>query len=266
MKFASQSVSKLKKYVNKWLQIGLILTFILTASCSEQKHYVAAISGVEIPITDTLTSDLSIENYIRPYREHIDKDLGTVLAYAPVTLDKSGLYESSIGALMADATLRQANPIFKARTTKDIDIVLLNNGGIRAILPKGEVTTRTAFQIMPFENKVIVAELPAAAVLELIQYFIAEKQPHPLAGLTFAIEKDNNPSDIRIGGEKLDASKTYNVATSDYLINGGDRMYFFKKSIKNVDIDYNLRNIMIDYFKAHDTIKAEGRIQIKVKS
>jgi 2',3'-cyclic-nucleotide 2'-phosphodiesterase (5'-nucleotidase family) len=33
-----------------------------------------------------------------------------------------------------------------------MDIVLLNHGGIRSIIPKGEVTTRTAFEIMPFET------------------------------------------------------------------------------------------------------------------
>jgi 2',3'-cyclic-nucleotide 2'-phosphodiesterase (5'-nucleotidase family) len=36
---------------------------------------------------------------------------------------------------------------------------LLNNGGIRAILPLGNVTTRTAFQIMPFENTMVVIAL-----------------------------------------------------------------------------------------------------------
>ena len=263
MKFASHSVSKLKKYANNWLQIGLILTFILTSSCSEQKHYVRSISGVEIPIRDTLKSDLAISDYIKPYREHIDKDLNTILSYSPATLDKSGAWQTTVGNLMADATMDNGNRIFKARTSKQVDIVLLNLGGIRSILPKGDVTIRTAFELMPFENKVIVAELPGTAILEMIDYIISEKKAHPLAGMTFTIDKNNKPQDIRIGGKQFDPSKNYNVATSDYLITGGDRMYFFKKSIKNTDIDYKLRNIMIDYFTMQDTIPVLLDIRIK---
>ena len=263
MKLASHSVSKLKKYANNWLQIVLILTFIFTVSCSEQKHYVRAVTGVEIPISDTLKSDANIENYIKPYREHIDKDLNTVLSYSPITLDKSGAWQTTVGNLMADATLEHAGKIFKSRTANSVDLVLLNIGGIRSILPKGDVTTRTAFELMPFENKVIVAELPGTAILEMIDYIISEKKAHPLAGMTFTIDADNKAQDILIGGKPFNAAKTYYVATSDYLITGGDRMYFFKKSIKNTDIDYKLRNIMIDYFKNHDTIPVPTDIRIK---
>lgn len=262
MKFASHSVSKLKKYANKWLQIGLILTFIITSSCSEQKHYIRAITGVEIPILDTLKSDATIEEYIKPFREHIDKDLNTVLSYAPVTLDKSGAWQTTVGNLMADATLECANRIFNSRTSNNIDLVLLNIGGIRSILPKGNVTTRTAYELMPFENKVIIAELPGSAIVEMIDYIISEKKAHPLSGMTFTIDTDNKPHDIRIGGKPFDLNKSYYVATSDYLITGGDRMYFFQKSIKNTDIDYKLRNVMIDYFKDHDTIPVLTNIRI----
>ena len=81
--------------------------------------------------------------------------------------------------------------------------------------------------------------------------------------MTFTIDKNNKAKDILIGGKPFDSSKTYSVATSDYLITGGDRMYFFKKSVKNTDIDYKLRAIMIDYFKEQDTIPVLTDIRIK---
>lgn len=263
MKFALHSVSKLKKYANSCLHIGLILTFIFISSCSQQKQYITAISGVEIPISDSLKSDEKIDQYIKPFRDHIDQDLGKILSYAPVTLDKSGKWQTTVGNLMADATIDHANRIYKSRTSKNVDLVLLNIGGIRSILPKGDVTTRTAFELMPFENKVIVAELPGSAILEMIDYLISEKKAHPLSGMTFTINKNNTAKDIRINGQPFDINRTYNVATSDYLVTGGDRMYFFKKSIKNTDIDYKLRSIMIDYFKEKDTIPTLTDIRIK---
>jgi 2',3'-cyclic-nucleotide 2'-phosphodiesterase (5'-nucleotidase family) len=60
---------------------------------------------------------------------------------------------------MADVTLKRGNIVLKLMKKDSIDICLLNNGGIRAILPLGNVTTRTAFQIMPFENTMVVIAL-----------------------------------------------------------------------------------------------------------
>jgi hypothetical protein len=44
------------------------------------------------------------------------------------------------------------------------------------------------------------------------------------------------------------------VATSDYLANGGDNMTFFKESKIKFDIEYKLRNMLIDYFKKVDIL------------
>jgi 2',3'-cyclic-nucleotide 2'-phosphodiesterase (5'-nucleotidase family) len=60
---------------------------------------------------------------------------------------------------MADVTLNRGNTVFNQRKKKKIDICLLNQGGIRSTLPKGNVTSRTAFKIMPFENSLVVVAL-----------------------------------------------------------------------------------------------------------
>jgi len=127
----------------------LFLTFAGVVSCSQQKLYVSKIEGREIGITDKAGSKTEIENFIKPYRENIDKDLNTVLAYAPETIDKSGLWQTPMGDMFANAVMLRGNPVFQRREGQSIDIVMLNHGGIRTIIPKGDVTTRTAFEIMP---------------------------------------------------------------------------------------------------------------------
>lgn len=244
----------LKKYNVLLTHFVLFLTFILSVSCGQHKYYVTKIEGATIGITDKNKEVAEIENFIKPYRENIDKDLNTVLAYAPQTLDKSGEWQSTIGNLMADVTLQKANFVFNSREKKSIDICLLNHGGIRSIIPKGNVTTRTAFEIMPFENSAIVIALKGEQILEMANYIITEKKPHPLAGMTFTIDKNKAPKNILIQGKALENEKTYYVVTSDYLSNGGDRMDFFKKGSASYDLDYKLRNILIDYFKEIDTI------------
>ncbi|HLF52251.1 MAG TPA: 5'-nucleotidase [Flavobacterium sp.] len=212
------------------------------------------IEGKEIGITDKNNEVAAIEDFIKPYREHINKDLNTVLAYAPKTLDKSGQWQTTIGNLMADVTLQKGNFVFNSRQKKNIDICLLNHGGIRSIIPKGNVTARTAFEVMPFENTAIVVALKSEQIIEMANHIISEKKPHPLSGMTFTIDKNSTAKNIVIQGKALENDKTYYVVTSDYLSNGGDKMDFFKKGIASYDLDYKLRNILIDYFKEVDTI------------
>ncbi len=155
--------------------------------------------------------------------------------------------------------------MFLKRHQKTVDICLLNHGGIRSIIPKGNVTTRTAFEIMPFENSLVVIALKGEQILELVDYFIVTKKAHPLAGMTFTIDKNNQPKNILVQGKTVEKEAIYYVATNDYLSNGGDNMNFFKKGIQKFDLDYKLRNILIDYFKEVDTIPVTKDVRITVE-
>ncbi len=255
----------LKKYNGVLKLFVIFLTLLFLVSCAKQ-NYVSKVEGKQIAVTGKGSQNEEIEKYVKPYREHIDKDLNTVLAYCPETLDKSdGKWQTTIGNLMGDITLQRGNTVFKAREKKNIDLCILNNGGIRAILPKGNVTTRTAFEIMPFENSLVVMALKGEQVLEMVDYFIAAEKPHPLSGITFTIGKDKVAKNILIQGKPVDKNTIYYVATNDYLSNGGDNMNFFKKAVQKYDLDYKLRNILIDYFKEVDTIPVIKDVRISVE-
>lgn len=246
---------KLKNYNAAARQFVLILTLFLALSCSNKKAYVSKIEGKQIGVTNTNPETPAIEEFIKPYRENIDKDMNQVLAYAPETLDKSkGEWQTSIGSLQADITLAAANKIFQKRENKSVDICLLNHGGIRSMISKGNVTTRTAFELMPFENELVVVALKGEQIVEMVNYLIAEKKPHPLSGMEIILNKDASAyKSITVQGKPLDLNKTYYVATNDYLYNGGDSMNFFKKGTMT-SLDYKLRNVWVDYFKETDTI------------
>lgn len=243
-------------------QFVLLLTFILTISCAEKKYGVEKIVGKQININDKIQESAEIEKIIKPYREKIDADLNTVLSFAPETIDKSGKWQTPMGNFLSDITLEKSNAVFEKRESKRIDFCLLNNGGIRSIIPKGNVTARTAYEVMPFENSTVVLAMPGRVILEIADYIVSERKPHPLSGMTFTIGSDGKPTDIKINNQKLDETKTYYVVTSDYLANGGDNMIFFKKSSQKFDLDYKLRNIIIDYFKSHKEIIASTNQRI----
>ena len=214
-------------------QIGLLLTFFALAGCVQSKLYVSKIEGKKIGISNQLSQNEKIEAFVKPYREHIDADLNTILAYCPENLEKSkGKWQTNIGNFLADITLQKGNELFVKKENLTIDLCILNHGGIRSIIPKGNVTARNAFEVMPFENTSIVLVLTGDQITELTHYFITEKKPHPLAGISFEIKNDL-AQNILIQGKPIEKSKEYRVITSDYLANGGDNMLFFKNATKN---------------------------------
>ena len=258
----------LKKYNDVFKLFVIFLTFSTIVSCSNRTYTVTRIEGKQLPITaaNADENDNTIENYILPYRSRINKDLDSVLAFCPVTLDKKAInLQSTIGNMMADVVLEYGNKVFEKRENKSISICILNNGGIRAILPKGNVTARNGFEIMPFENSLVVIALRGREIRELIAYFVKERQAHPLAGLTFTIDKNNVAKNILVQGNQLQDDSLYYVGTNDYLANGGDNMSFFSKGEHTYDLDYKLRNILIDYFKNVTTVTAKQDNRIIVE-
>lgn len=238
-------------------KIIALFAILLVFSCSQEKQSVTRIEGKRININDSIAADQNIEAFIKPFRERIEEDMNKVLSYAPKDMHKNdGELESTIGNLMADLIKSQSEPIYKKRTGKSIDICLLNHGGIRAPIPKGPIKTQTAFNVMPFENSIVVVELTTENVRNLIDYLASAKRAHPISGLTLKVDQDFTVKEVLINGKPIEEGKTYTVVTSDYLQNGGDRMNFFKDPVSLEILDYKIRNAMIDYFKSVDTIPA----------
>ena len=231
--------------------IGFLCLFL---SCNHSKKLVST-KGNNISISEDLSSNKAIEAVVEPYKTNLDKSMNEVLSYSTDTYSKSdGDYNTAIGNLMADAVFELSNPIFKNRTGNELDIVLLNHGGIRSILPKGNVTTKSAYSLMPFENSVVVVPLKGSVITEMTTYLKESRKAHPISGVELVLNADNSYQKIRVGGKSIDPEKIYYVATNDYLYNGGDRMYFLKKSDTLFNLNYKIRNVLIDYFTKYDTL------------
>ncbi len=239
----------------RFTHLFILLYIFIFLGCKQEKAHLTKIEGKQIPITDSLQSNVEIEAFMKPYKDHVTKDLDSVLAYSVDTYSKTdGDFNTAIGNFMADAVYNEADPIFKTRTGKDIDMVLLNYGGIRSILPKGNITTKTAFELMPFENSMVVVALKGKQLDNLVSYLCKSKKAHPISKLKLTIDKNFKLLNATVKGKSIDTSKTYYVATNDYLYNGGDNMTFFKPNDSLYNLNYKVRNILIDYFKKTDTI------------
>lgn len=244
----------------------LILIIYSFLSCQKQNFFNSKITAKTIKIDSSLVLDSLITLKIKPYKDKMVTEINTIISYTPKNLTRTdGKLQSSLGNLLADLCYRRANPIFNKAEGKNIDFALFNYGGIRAGINRGNVTNKHAFELMPFENNLVIVELSGAKIQELISYFIAENIAHPLSEQVKLTLFQDNTYELLINKKKFDTTKNYFVLTSDYLQNGGDRMTFFKNPISICKTEYKLRHAIIDEFKSLDTLfaKTDQRIVIK---
>ena len=174
-----------------------------------------------------------------------------------------GKSETKLGNLVADLSLEVANEIYKPTDNDSIDFCLLNFGGLRTSLPKGEITRGKIFELMPFENELVVVTITKEKYDEVIEY-IKKSGGQPISGLS--IKTNHDLTEVIQYWENDKNKNTIKILTSDYLANGGDNMKFFLNPIKTEPVGIKLRDAIIQHCKNQHkkgkqlTGKIDGRI------
>ena len=224
------------------MRIKIIYTYTLFSfliSCSTTYNIESYSDSVMIVNEQADSNILSI---IKPYQDKIKKEMDEVISFSYYDLIK-GKPESTIGNFVTDLCLKYTNA----------DVCIMNNGGLRTSIYKGEITRGKIYELMPFENELVVLELNENDFLGLVNY-ILKRKGEPFSG--FKIIANNNKLVEYSFDRELKNKNKIRVLTSDYLANGGDKMWFFKEK-KQEKVGLKLRDAIIDYCMKNDTIKVE---------
>ncbi|WP_254245106.1 5'-nucleotidase C-terminal domain-containing protein [Hymenobacter sp. BRD67] len=212
------------------------------------------------PIGNSIAPDAGAADYIKPYHDKVLSQMQEVVGSAPVALTKNA-GENTLVNFVADLQRTAASQYFKGET---IDLGVMTNGGMRTPLPAGPITLGNVFELMPFENELVVLDAPGPVVQQLFDYSAAIKMA--VSGATYTVSPDKKPQDIRIGGQPFDPNKTYTIAVSDYLAGGGDNMSFLKAAtLRHTGL--LLRTCIADHIRALTkagqpvTATIEGRVK-----
>lgn len=223
--------------------LSFLLGSFFLCACSSSYQVVKSNRG-EYKLSKDVAVDSSIIRTYQPYKLKLDSQMNEVLGYSDNELTKKLVGgESSLGNFFADAALVEAR-----KTSPQIDFTMPStNGGLRNDLPLGAITLSNVFELMPFENELIVFELKGSDVQTLLDY-IARTGGQPVGGLTMKI-KAKKPVDVRIGGQPFDPAKNYSVLTSDYIAGGGDGISSFKNPVSSKVLKLKIRDALIQYIK-----------------
>ena len=142
-------------------------------------------------------------------------------------------------------------------------VSLINFGGLRAPINAGTITVGNIYELMPFDNTIVIVELTPDKVMEMLVY-LYEKDGQPISNAK--VKLSNDKKEIYIRGVEYLFDVNLFVVTSNYLADGGDKMDFFKDPVSKVDSGILIRDALIEYVKGVETLPfrpIEGRISIQ---
>ena len=241
---------------------GLVLALLLV-SCQKNWYPAAQLPPeTDLKISTNIPQDSMANATIAPYRRQVEERMNEVIGTAPEELWGRGAIETPLGNFVSDLQREQAATL----SGKPVDIGLITSGGLRAIIPKGNIKVGDVFEVMPFENELLILTLPGATMQKLFQ-FAADKKIVSLANTSYTIQH-GKATNILIGDQPFDVQRTYTVAVSDYLANGGDDMGFLKEAVKTEKAGILLRDAIIKQIRQLTTqnkpVQAlvEGRVKL----
>jgi 2',3'-cyclic-nucleotide 2'-phosphodiesterase (5'-nucleotidase family) len=194
------------------------------------------------PILSEIKADEKLSNEIKPYKDSLDKKMNEVLGKSETNFIVARP-SSNLMNWMADAVF--VNQTRNVRLAQPL-ICLLNTGGIRSSIGKGDVTLGDMYKIMPFENTLVWVELPISVIPE-IEVYLKKSGGEPISNCKLINGK------LEINGIRENTTHFW-IITSDYLMNGGDKMDFFKKKTSVNSTGKLLRDILIEELKNQGTM------------
>ena len=249
------------------MKIKLILigfAALLLTSCKTSLNVANVQTEKNISISKDLPEDQKFNEIIEPYKDELEGKMNKKISYTSVDLNKQG-DNSNLGNLLADYTFDGANEWAKKNGIPGgVDGAVINVGGIRSTIGKGDILTKSIYEVMPFENEVLIVKMKGSDLKGLFEYYLTTQKNNPVSHLY--IETDNGMTVKElVNGKEVEPNKDYYIATSDYLALGGDNMAFFGKG-EMISTGIKLRDLFLQKFQANPQIIAPTDIRLNFKN
>lgn len=221
--------------------LWLCVVFLLLNAC--QSSYTYTVKPNESNgVSNKIEADEMVTKMIDPYKSQLDQQMKEIIGEADVDLTRQFVNgEALLGNFCAELMYEQAKKYGGA------DFSVVTMGGLRVPIGKGDVNVGLVYELMPFDNEFVIITIDGATAEKLI-YRLKTENNTSLGNVKATFRRDKLVS-ATIGGVAFDKTKSYRVAISDYLANGGDYMGFLKKRTKIEFTQVKFRDVIINHFR-----------------
>ena len=187
-------------------------------------------------------NDGHLSSILKPYGDSVNKLMNVVIGNNESILERKRA-GNTLGYFITDAYLEMA----RQKVDPKIDAAFMNSGGIRLPeLPAGPVTQGKIFELMPFDNLMVVLKLKGSLLKQYLDT-LAASEGVIASGLTLQVAS-RTVQQILIDGKPLDLNADYRIVNSDYVVANSNLL----KNSNRTTNGYLLRDAIIDYVKFID--------------
>ncbi len=245
----------MKKIITTFIIVAIVVAS--TMYHNKQQLSSPTISNISlININGDINHD-AMESLIAPYKAQKDSAMNIVIGSASETMEIA-LPESSLTRLVADILLAEAR-----KADPEVHMAVTNIGGIRRALYQGNITVGDVFEILPFDNSLLILEYKGSDILALANA-IAAKGGESISGLTLDIN-NNKAENIKINEQPIDTTLTYKVVSTDYLSWGNDQLAPLANYTHSTPLNLMMRDAMLNYLRDNNTLSAPTDKRISLK-
>lgn len=232
-----------------------------------------------IPVTNRFpeqTLDKKMEGFLAPFRHKVDSVNNRVIGYSAYSMsnsERNGGLANWTGDFAVEYARGVADSLrSQGKEFPDIDMSIMNVGGIRQNMPEGEITEGQILSTFPFSNKIVITRLKGADIIDAMRV-AARKGGEAISGnVRVVTDSEDGLVRVVIDGEEMRPEKVYTVATIDYVAQGndgltsmanGDIIYEDPQELSLRILEYVGKNTRLGLPVAPDTV---GRFQKEVKT
>ena len=148
-----------------WILFGFFAVFIWVG-CTPKMHLSKVDnSTIKFEQNSAIKPSEDIEAIVKPYRDQLKDKMNEVLCMSAKNLSKTRM-ESTLGNWVGDALMHQA----LQEGHGPIDLMVQNYGGLRIpAISKGPVTTMKMYELMPFDNELVILEMKGKNLVRIIR-------------------------------------------------------------------------------------------------
>lgn len=227
----------------------LLILIIFLSSCKPNYTLENEATIEFIEINNSIGEpDAAMQKFLLPYKQKLDSEMNQQIAYSEIALTRSKP-NGSLNNFAADM-LMDKNLSFYSQINESADLAFINYGSLRKDLAKGKITRGDIYELMPFENELVLLKVKGNLIDSIVKY-ITISGGESFSGLKIISDSKSRKINVFINGKPINKNKQYNLLISDYLANGGDNMTFLKLADTLIHTKQLLRNVYFNYFKLH---------------
>ncbi len=223
--------------------IYLLLIMLSITSCNQYK--LVSMSAIQIPVDKRADAiqDKKMVALLKPYADSSAKVANTVIGYSDQTMRVQSP-EGLLSDFFADAVLSYVKQYYPADS---VTIAVTNVGGLRNPIFKGPITIGKIYELMPFENSLMVLYLKGSAVQQMADS--VAKYGGAVAGIRFGINSGGKAINILVKGVPLQDNQIYAIAANDYIAKGNDHFDALLQAVYVKTYPVSLRRLIIKYIQ-----------------